>query len=251
MFTPIPAPWLADPPEILVAGDGPYASALSLILKSGRIRFDELESSPAPFPGGAYPLVLDELRIVFFAAGLHQGAADLLAAHAGLWRWVERLSTGKEEHAIALVFILPDESARIEASLALALALPEFDPATSGHAVVRMDEPLEAVLSAAAQTVPRDGVILRNRIEADRRLGALRHLREAASKNDGDPEDLIAAAEAVVETFAGREYDIDLFCRPPRHSNGNALRELLHRMVTGEVTPSCREEILTKLSLTR
>ena len=57
------------------------------------------------------------------------------------------------------------------------------------------------------------------------------------------------AAAGVLETFAGQEYDLDLFCHSPHHANGNALRGLLRQIVTGEVTPNSREDILTKLNL--
>lgn len=255
---PIPDAWLASPPETLVAGEGAFAAALALILGAGRIEFEALRTDPFPLPGGAYPLVLDELRRVFLVAGTHHGAAELLAAHAGMWRWVERLSEGRDQHLLAVVFVLPPEAGEgLISSLALALALPGFDPATSGHSVVRMDEPLEKLLETAAATRARDAVVLRNRIEADQRHAALRELAKAAGAPDAPSPDgatdeaLQLATARVLEQFAGREYDLDLFCRPPHHANGNALRQALRRIVTGEVTPTLREEILHSLAALR
>lgn len=245
----IPAPWLAEPPQNLVAGDGPFAAALALILGAGRIDFEALRSDPSPLPGGAHPLVLDELERVFLVACAHHGPADLLAAHAGVWRWVERLSEEREQHPVAVNFVLPSEAGdELIASLALALGLDEIDPASTGHSVVRMGDPLEELLATASRTARNDAVVLRNRIEADQRHRSLQGLLKAARSGHGNDEALKIAATGVLGQFAGREYNLDLFCRSPHHSNGNVLRGALRRIVTGAVTPESREEILLTLA---
>jgi hypothetical protein len=76
----------------------------------------------------------------------------------------------------------------------------------------------------------------------------LRGLLEAARSGHGNDEALKIAATGVLGQFAGREYDLDMFCRSPHHSNGNVLRGAIRRIVTGAVTPESREEILLTLA---
>jgi len=49
------------------------------------------------------------------------------------------------------------------------------------------------------------------------------------------------AASHLAKIFDGREYQFDLFCRPPCHSNGNRLRSLLDKLVTQGVTQRIQE----------
>lgn len=245
MAESFPTEWLIEPLRILVAGDGCYASVLAAVLGAGRIGGGALAESLGNEIGAAMPQVLGGLEMVFLVCGAGQAAAGILSMHRGVWERVDHLSAERDEHQLAIIFVLPECGDRLEESLALGLGLTTMNPATCGHAVVRMSDPLGKILAKAAQTVPRDAVVLHNRLLADRRHRALVGLKMAA------PDDLAAlqsAAAEVLEAFHEREYDLDLFCLPPCHPNGNAVRGLLQRAVTHMVTPEEWEEMLAKLS---
>jgi hypothetical protein len=81
-----------------------------------------------------------------------------------------------------------------------------------------------------------DLVYLRARQAADERRIALSGFEAAACGNN--PASAAEAAKTVLARFQGREYDLDLFCKVPSHRHGNQLRDLLHSLVTGGVTPA-------------
>jgi len=240
---------MAESPETLIVGDGPFALALALILNAGHIGFESLMAAPAPLASGAFPLVLDSLQRVFLVAGTHHCIADLLTARAGVWGWVERLSVEREYHPVAVIFVLrPETGEGFISSLALALGLDEFDQPSSGHSVVRMGDPLKKMLTTADRTARRDAVTHQSRLKADRRYRALMRLRTVGVDDTGDSESMRIVAASVLEVFFEREYDLDLFCCPPSHPNGNVVRKLLNKAVTGSVTQEEWEELLEKLS---
>jgi hypothetical protein len=181
-------------------------------------------------------LVLSRLRLVFVVAGAGYSAGDLVALHRGLWEWVVRLTADQEEHRLCLVFVLPPPFDRLASSLASGLAFPSLEAAGKSCSIVAMDLPLAELLAAAATTPLTDYVAVRGRFRADLRRAALRQLVEVAMVG-GDVVSIQKAATAVLKAFEDKEYDLDLFCRTPRHPNGNTLRQWLGQAVTGLVTP--------------
>lgn len=246
MAVSFPTDWSSEPPRILVVGDGCYAAALAWILGAGHIGGETLAESLGEEIGAAMPHVLGELELVFLVCDADLSAASLLSMHRGVWERIKRLSPEGDEHRVAIHFVLPERVDRLEESLALGLGLATIDPATSGHAVVRMSDPLSEILAIATQTVRRDGVVLRNRLLADRRHSALRSLKMAETAN---PAVQRSAAAEVLDAFHECEYDLDLFCRPPcHHPNGTTVRAILRRAVTQTVTPEDWEDMLARLS---
>jgi len=250
MPNPFPEAWLFDPPKILVLGEGAYSHALSRVLKAGHLGFDALGISRLFPDSSPTPLVWNDLRLVYLIGDPSRSAGDLLVAYRSLWDHVQYLTDEQEEHRIAVVFILPRTNGVTKASLVRGLGLEEIDPARSGIGIARMGDSLAEILALASRVEPKDFVATRNRLAADSRRRALRHLRDTLSDEanaSASADSIPIAAAAVAEQFRGCEYDFDLFCRPPRHPNGNTLRQWLSRAVTGVVTPLEWKEIVADL----
>jgi len=246
----LPEAWLFDPPKILVLGEGPYSHALSQVLKAAHLGFDAVGVSGLLPDSSPTPLVWNDLRLVFLICDSSHSAGDLLASFRRLWDQVQILTTEQEEHRLAVVFILPRRDDAMEPSLARGLGLSEIDPARSGIGIARMGDSLVDILDLASRVKPTDFVTVRNRLASDDRRKALRQLGALMSDeaNVGiSRESMRHAAAEVTEQFRGCEYDLDLFCRPPRHPNGNTLRQWLNRAVTGVVTPLEWKEIVAEL----
>ena len=228
----IPESWQFEPLETLVIGEGPYARSLALVLRAGRISPEQiLVGIEVPQEGGV-PQVLGGLKSAVFIAGASQSAADILGCHAALWRWIERLSPEREQHELAILFILPPSAGHVPAeSLAIGLGCEKFDP-ESGHAIARMGDSLESLCRALSAIRPCDLPPLRARQASNTRHKAIHQLIEA-----GSPNDFAQAARNVAECFRGQEYHLDLFCKPPSHRNGNQFRQWLRHTVTEGVTP--------------
>lgn len=238
MPTAIPDDWLIAPPQILVVGDGPYSAALSGILAAPRVLPQKLLVGLDP--NSNKPSVLDDLEKVFVVVNSSQSAADVLCCHEALWKWVIELTFAKDEHDLSIQFILPlGTGTNFEESLAVGLAAPSIDPQSTGHGISRMSDGLDQLLEVASRIVPKDLICLHGRRMADASRKALGQLHEAAAKPDFAATR--AAATEVLELFHRREHDLDLFCRPPCHQNGNKLRWLLEQIVTKSVTQDYRE----------
>ena len=237
MPTSVPDPWLPNPPQTLLIGDGPYARSLAFIIGGAILPSDDLLSGVEEPQEGGLPQVFGSLERVIFVAGAVQSGSDLLRWHRALWIWIEKLSPEGEQHEVALLFVLPDSSvASLEESLAVGLGLKKLDSA-SGHGVVRMGDSMESLLGKLSAICPLDLPPLRARQTADAARVALHRLGRAH-----DPADIRDAASKVLTIFSGREYHLDLFCRPPSHRNGNLLRGWLRAIVTDGVTPDSVKE---------
>jgi len=235
MQSPIPNEWQLVPPESVVVGAGPYTAALASILGTVGIPFDRFHAGPVPNAGGGYPRVLDSVRQALLVAPEDMAPGETLRCHQAVWGWIEKLSSAGDQHELRFLFILPGSvSAEYEEALAVGLCVPEIDPATTGHAVWRRSGGLFELLELIAATRPTDLVRLKARRSADRKRLALANLRVAVM--DDDVAAICAAVRAVMDAFKGKEYHLDLFCRPPSHRHGNLLRGWLNAGVTGPVT---------------
>lgn len=234
--------WMSTPPQALLIGDGAYSGALSLVLGAGSIGPAELLVGLGEPGDTGYPQVLRGLERAIIVAGASQSASDILRCHAALWRWIEKLSPEGDQHEVAILLVLPQSSGdSLAESMAIGLGLEKFDPEL-GHGIARMGDSLEFLCQALSAIRPCDLPPLRARQEGNARHKAIRQLAVA-----GDQEELTQAARNVAECFAGEEYHLDLFCRPPSHRNGNQLRKWLQEAVTNGVTPDSVES--TKSSL--
>jgi hypothetical protein len=248
MSSHIPTEWQYDPPGSLVVGDGSYASVLAFVLGTVALPFEQLRKGPAPNDTGGYPRVFDDLKWSFLVVMETMAPAEALRCHSEVWDWVEKLSSEKEQHELAFVFVLPPGTPQsYEAALAAGLILPAIDPLTSGHAVWTQSGSLGELIVLAGSTPPSDVVRLRGRRASDSRHIALTRLIDAARGND--PAQGREAAMEVLASFSGQEYDLDLFCRPPFHQNGNLLRDWLDTAVTTIVTPESWVEQRRKLAV--
>lgn len=233
MGVPVPYDWLSAPPRTLVIGDGYYEAALAIVTDAEQIGMELLEKEPAPNEHGGYPRVLGDLQRAFIVAGTNQNASEILRIHDALWNWVEKLSPDGDQHELAIIFMVPPNTAEnFGHPLAVGLGLSQIEAETSGHAVIEISTPLEQMCREVARVKPMDLPPIRARQAADVRHSAMHELKTADTG-----EELIDAAKRVSEVFGGQEYHLDLFCRPPSHRNGNQLRVWLNGIVTGAVTP--------------
>ncbi|MEM6915237.1 MAG: hypothetical protein AAF491_01630 [Verrucomicrobiota bacterium] len=240
--TPLPSSWLVSPPDILVIGSGVYTSTLAHVLGTELTASIGFKNSPAPLTGGTFPQVLTELRCAFLVASQSDSVADLVSYYEGLWRWLDRLSEDGEDHQISTIFVFPSESNEaIVDSLTLGLGLRTLTP-DSGVGVAFMQDGLKELLTTTSKIIPQDEVSFRRRLQTDQRRQVLGKLAETL-RGRQDHQEIMSSAEEVLKVFAGREHDLDLFCRQPQHSNGNLLRNLMHELVTGKVTPKGQETI--------
>jgi hypothetical protein len=218
-----------------VLGDGQYAAALAFVIGGASIGLDELHAGPQPNQGGGFPQVFEKLVRAFLVVPEVMSGGEALQCHQAVWRWVEKLSPAGDQHDLAFVFILaPSASREFEQALAAPLGLPGIDPTTTGHAVWRQPGTLTSLIDLLAAIQPRDLVFLRARQTADLKRAALVRLREGAAQ--GDSTATRNAAREVLATFSGREYLLDVFCRPPSHQHGNLVRAWLRRAAMEPVT---------------
>lgn len=233
----IPNEWLSDPPQHLVAGNGPYAAALAQVLGTVSLHIDQLQNGPDL----RYSPVLDDVRTLVLVVPEEMPAPEALCHHQWLWAWIEKLTRGKHCHAGAFVFVLGSEvPAAFDHALAVGLAFAVLDPKICGHATWRRSGSLADLTGLVAQTVRKDLQDLRCHRSADVRGKSLRALATAARS---DPDDTVwsTVVNAVADAFRNRDNDLDLFCLPPCHRNGHLLREWLHSAVTEPVTPNIKK----------
>jgi hypothetical protein len=245
----MPNEWLSDPPQHLVVGNGPYTAALAQLLRTVSLRLDHIQAGPDLDEVVRYSRVLDDVRALVFIVPAEMSAPEALCHHQRLWDWVERLTRGKDCHAIGFVFVLGGEvPSAFDRAIATGLAIPAFDPIVSGHAIWRRSGTLQSLLDLLLHTARKDLQSLRGRRAEDIRRKSLVALA-AESKSGTDDQAFSAAAATVMDAFRGREYDLDLFCLPPCHHNGNVLRAWLRSAVTGPVTLEIRKQGIELLAL--
>ncbi len=236
MPSPIPDNWGANPPHALAVGDGPYTTVLAACFGAAAFPAASLKAGAQLNARGGHTRLLEDLERVFLVVPEDMQPAEALHCHRLVWNLVEQFSSAGEQHDLAFLFVLPADAPRnYEQILALGLAVPEINPATTGHAVCRRSVPFSELLSLAASTVPRDLPPLRARQARDLRHSALAHLRAAISQDN--PSAAVEAARHVLAAFSGQEYQFDQFCRPPSHRHGKLLRAWLSSAVTSGVTP--------------
>jgi hypothetical protein len=239
-----PLEWLSKPPRILVVGDDSCARAIALILDAGRVTPECLDGQVVVSDEGGAPQILHDLQRVILVGGGSRSSADLLNWHEAVWRWIERLSPEGDQHEIAVLFILADASLNsLGAALAVGLGLQTIDPATSGHGIARMSDPLHSICTALAAIKPMDLPPLRARKRADVRHAALHALRAA-----GTSDELRVLAHRVAEAFQGHEYLLDIFCRPPGHRNGNLFRAWLRGAVSEAINFEKIDDVKSSLA---
>jgi hypothetical protein len=239
---PIPTKWTDEPPRIIVAGDGPFATKLALSLNATELTLAKLEGGPEPKSDGAFDRRLNNLESVLFVVPDGMSAAEAMWHHHWLWDWVEKLTAGKDCHEICFIFILPaDISGEFDHAIAASLAVTAINPVLSGHAIWRRSGKLEELIELSGRKTGKDLQALRGRRAADVRRNCIA-LFVATIKSDETGVSWSKSASRVADAFKNREYDLDLFCLPPCHRNGNLVREWLRSIVTGHLTPEIKNE---------
>lgn len=237
----VPHEWSNDLPEILVAGDGCYATALAATFGATLLPSQKLMAGATASALEQSPRVLNNLKRAILVVSDSMAPGDALRCHESIWNWVERLSSTGDQHDLAFLFILPaDASSQYEAALAAGLGLDRIDPASTGHAVWRQLSSLAEMLDKILQIQPTDLLTVRARRAADSRRRALAELQRAVAQDDLAAAS--AAVRAVLAAFQRQEYNLDVFCRPPSHQHGNLLRRWLNNGVTSPVTPDWQAE---------
>ena len=236
MYSNVIHDWVSEAPSLLVVGDGPFAAALAMITDSGRISYDDLESEAKSNESGGSPRVLDDLKIVFLVVKNKHSAADVLRFHRALWGLLKKLSSAGDQHEIAVVLILPEDSSlAFEETLAWGFGLEVVELESLGISFTPITTPLGSLIEIAIRTRPMDLPPLLARQASNERHAALESLRAAAKLSN--PAALCLAAEKVMTVFNGKDHHLDLFCRRPCHLNGNLLRQWLRMIVTEDYTP--------------
>jgi hypothetical protein len=235
-FPPIiPEDWAYDPPRILVVGDGPFPQVLAQVLQARLVLPGTLESE---FPSGTsvkLPRVLSELSIVFVVVGVNWAAAEAAGINDAIWNWVLSFTEQKEDHLLAVQFVLPPCSGNgFRGALMASLALSGRDYEKAGFGFSCMSNGLSGILAVADRIIPKDYVALRNRRTSDIRRSALERFRGSVAT--GSVSDIKRAAESLAEVFFKEEHLLDMFCRKPSHRNGRRLRTFLNLLVTDTVT---------------
>jgi len=236
MPIPIPESWKFDPPNTLVAGDGPYAAALAQVLDAQLMDWESLSAGPEAEEAARYSRILNDIDRVFIVGSAARNTAGFLCCHEAIWNWIAKLTSGRTQHDVAIIFVLPETASRDgKEALAIGLGIPTGEFEKSGHGVVRMSDGLAGMLETSSRVAARDRVRFLARRKSDKRHAALARLKEAQSSSG--PEAGIEAARQVLEVFAEYEHHLDLFCSSPSHQNGNRLRTILRHLVTKPVTP--------------
>lgn len=239
---PIPELWFQAPPRTLLAGDGPYASGLAPGLGAAILRLAQLEGGPSPKPDGAYDHPLDNLESALMLVPEGMSPAETICHHQWLWDWIEKLTSAKDCHPVSFVFILDSAAPTdFDRALATGLAMHTMDPRTYGHAVWRRSGTTDSLTTLLRATLPRDLQTLRGRCAADARSKAIATFA-ALLKANADHIAISRAANQIASAFKDHEYDLDMFCLPPCHRNGNVFRQWLQSAVTGSVTPDSWED---------
>ena len=240
----IPADWFYDAPKMLTIGNGAYAAALVQVLGTARMDSADFCSDFPPDVGGN-PLVLSDLKQVFIVAASQQSAFAVLGIYETLWRWVQRFTKTKEEHTLAVLFILPAcEDTDFERLLAIRTAATPFDPETAGYGIAHMADGLLPLLETAGRICARDFKSLKARRTADERHAALAALAESVERGDGP---LTAAAGRIRRAFFEAEHLLDAFCQSPCHPNGHRLRTIIETLMTAAVSPASLRTIQSDL----
>lgn len=233
-----------DLPRILVIGNGNYALTFAQILGASLLDPNQLLRKPAEIENSSLPMVFGDLERVVLVEGNRRSAAHLLIIYQTFWRWIEKLSPKGDQHDLSFLIILSESQGYVyERALALGLGLDSVDPETSGHGVVRFSDSLEYIFKTLLSIRPMDLPSLRGRIKMDARHNAVRALRLAHT-----PESLKTAAKEIQSVFLEQEFNLDLFCKPPNHRNGNKLRQLLWQIQTTDLTPKTANNISNEIS---
>jgi hypothetical protein len=242
----IPKDWAYDPPRILVVGEGPFPQALAQVLRARLMLPVTLALESPSDTSVKLPRVLNELSIVFVVVGANWAAAEAAGINDAIWNWVLSFTEQKEDHLLAVQFVLaPSSGTGFREALMASLALSGLDYEKAGFGFSCMSDGLPGILAVADRIIPRDFVALRNRRKADIRRSALeRFLVSAVTGND--PE-LKKVAESVAEVFFKEEHLLDMFCRKPSHRNGHRLRTFLNQLVTDSVTQELRRSLSQEL----
>ena len=141
---PIPKEWSDNPPKILVAGDGPYAFSLATRLNATCLPLYKLENGPEPKSDGVYDRRLSNLESVFLVIPEGMSVAEAMWHHHWLWDWIEKLTLGKDCHAVLFVFVLGAETPMdFDHAVAASLAVATVNPTMSGHTIWRRSSNLD------------------------------------------------------------------------------------------------------------
>lgn len=233
----IPNEWLVNPPVNLVVGHGPYAAAVALILGASRLSFDPLLSGPAADDHGRFPRVFGDLSRILLVVPDTMSAEEALCAHEAAWAWVVKLAPEADQHELAFLFMLPpDATDGFESALAAGLGLEGFGTGAVGYWAWRRSGALDDLIHVLTTLAPADLLVLKTRRSADRKHFAIKSLQQKLKS--GEAAAIAQAAEAVIESFRDMEYQLDVFCAPPSHQNGNLFRGWLQRVVSPNSTPT-------------
>ena len=137
---------------------------MAIVLGKEGISLRQLKSGPEADDGGRFPQVMESLARAILVVSEGMSAGEAIQCHRAAWDWVEELSSGRDQHELAFLFILPEDSSQeFEDALAVGLGVPRIDPASTGHAVWRRTGSLSELLDVLTGIRPMDLLPLRAR----------------------------------------------------------------------------------------
>lgn len=229
----LPEDWAKNPPSSLVVGGSPYGFAFAATLGAG---FLNLATAKIESGNRVSLRVLEELRYLFLVLNESDSASNAIQCHRAAWGWIEKLTSAGAEHDIITLFVLPShDSGHIQSALSTWLCVSAERTSSVGFGFWRRSSGLADLSELIEKIQPKDLLGLRARQARDSRYASVQKLRTAVTSTDSVAA--IAAARELCAAFDGKDYLLDMFCRPPSHSHGNLLRNWLKTTVTDSITP--------------
>ncbi len=215
-------------------GSGTYACALSKVISGDLVTEAMLDDGPPRLTSGAYGGFFDALERLIVVTGDGWSVAEVLWRTNQVFAWIERMTRESEFHEFSVVFVVgAAPSSRFEAALANEFGFDSFDNAP-GFLIWRRLQALATLLNELVDVSKTDIQSIRTRQTNRPKRRALLALKNAITV--GNSDDILNATRLVMREFRDHNHALDSFCCPPFHSNGNAWRQWISRVVTEGVT---------------
>lgn len=223
-------------PTLLVCGVGGLAHALTQVLvRSLLVDRSALANVTLGKTFGKTVLRLDEVKAILLICQSGMTVAEVLWFHGQLWKLVLSENGGDVNQQMRFI-IFSSQEMRLahRAQLARGLMVPELN-GQHGYAFCEWAGGLKGLLDAMTTTEPTDA----QNWEVLKRDDIRRHQITALSEAllGGNMEAVRVKSMAVWTQFKSLEIEIDSYCAPHCHTNGNQWRSWLRDAVTKDVTP--------------
>ncbi len=235
-----PSDWLNKRPDTLIVGEGACARALSAVIQGAETVIFETTGDGSSLPKGWESRIrklspLQDVKTILLIWQSDMSAGDLLWRHARLWEFLLEWNSKDEFQKIGWVIVtnqVPGEEQRQQ--LARQILVPDLS-GDHGYVFWGRTSGLPKLLEAVEQTHRGDCQEWQARRLHDAKRRQLAGLRKVLL--DGDLDAVSKNSQAVLAQFKALEIEIDNYCVPNCHTNGNQWRSWLRNAVTNDVTP--------------